>query len=78
MVKCSYCGYEGEFKLIKTWKFRLYNVERLEHPKCGGIFNHYYGTSPRGKTSEYVIRVKPGTTPKKRPAVETPSLIPPI
>jgi uncharacterized Zn finger protein len=78
MVKCPYCGCEGEFKLIKTWKFRFYNVKRLECSKCGGIFNHYYGTSPRGKTSEYVIRVKPRPAPKKRLAEETPSLIPPI
>jgi Zn-finger nucleic acid-binding protein len=76
--KCPYCGYEDGFKLHKTWKFKFYNVERLECPKCRGIFNHYHGVSPRGKTSEFIIRVKPRTIQKKRPAEETPSLIPPI
>jgi hypothetical protein len=78
VIKCPYCGYEGEFKLHKTWKFRFYTVERLECPKCRGIFNHYYGTNPRGKTSEFIIRVKPRTIQKKRSVEETPSLIPPI
>jgi hypothetical protein len=62
----------------KTWKFRFYTVERLECPKCRGRFNHYYGASPRGKTSEFIIRVKPRTIQKKRSVKETPSLIPPI
>jgi transposase len=60
LAKCPYCGYEGEFKLLKTWKFGFYEVKRLECPKCHGIFNHYQGTSPRGKKSEFVIRIKPG------------------
>jgi DNA-directed RNA polymerase subunit RPC12/RpoP len=56
VVKCPYCGFEGEFKLIKTWKFRFYDVRRLRCPKCGGVFNHYHGISPRtGKVSEFVI-----------------------
>jgi Zn-finger nucleic acid-binding protein len=59
LVKCPYCGYGGEFKLIKTWRFRFYEVERLECPRCQGVFNHYQGTSPRGKKSEFVIRIKP-------------------
>jgi len=21
-IKCPYCGYEGEFKLLKTWRYR--------------------------------------------------------
>jgi len=59
-VKCPYCGFEGRFKALKTWKFRFYDVEMLECPNCKGIFNRYYGVSPSsGKKSEFVIRVKP-------------------
>ena len=29
MVKCPYCGYEGESVLLKTRKFGFYEVERL-------------------------------------------------
>ncbi len=50
MVKCSYCGYDGEvdsFKLRgEPWKFRFYTVRMLEYPKCRGIFNYYRGVSP--------------------------------
>jgi DNA-directed RNA polymerase subunit M/transcription elongation factor TFIIS len=57
VVKCPYCGYEGEFKVLKTWKFRFYDVKRLQCPKCGGRFNYYYGVSTRtGKVSEFIIR----------------------
>ena len=59
MRKCPYCDHVGEFKVLKTWKFRFYNVERLECPKCKGVFNYYSGISPRGKKSEFLIRVKP-------------------
>jgi ribosomal protein L40E len=31
--KCPYCGFEGEFKLHKTWKFRFYNVDEVGVPK---------------------------------------------
>ena len=37
MVKCPYCGYEGELKLLKTWRFRFYEVERLECPSYHGV-----------------------------------------
>ena len=59
MPKCPYCGFEGEFVVLKTWQFRFYEVKRLECPKCRGVFNHYQGTSPRGRKSEFVIRIKP-------------------
>jgi len=65
VVKCPYCGYQGEFKVHKTWRFRFYTVKRLECPKCHGVFNHYSGVSPRGKTSEYTIRVKPRSIRRK-------------
>lgn len=28
MAKCPYCGYEGEFKVHKTWRFRFYEVKQ--------------------------------------------------
>jgi hypothetical protein len=54
----------GEFKLLKTWKFRFYEVKRLECPKCHGVFNHYKGINPTGKESEFVISVKPTSSVK--------------
>jgi len=58
MVKCPYCNFEGEFKVLKTWKFRFYDVKMLECPSCKRRFNHYHGTSPRSsKPSEFVIRL---------------------
>jgi len=63
LVKCPYCGYEADsshFKLLRDpWKFRFYEVRRLECPKCGGVFNYYRGVSPkRNKVSEFTIRVR--------------------
>ena len=60
MVKCPFCGYEGEFSVEKKWRFRFYEVSRIQCPRCKGIFNYYSGVSPRtGKKSEFIIRVKP-------------------
>jgi uncharacterized protein (DUF2225 family) len=59
MVKCPVCNGEFEAEPLKTWRFRFYDVKRLQCPKCGGIFNLYSGVSPKGKRSEFTIRVKP-------------------
>jgi len=60
LVKCPYCGYEGTFIVHKTWKFRFYEVRRLECPRCHGIFNYYFGASPKsGRVSEFVVRIRP-------------------
>ena len=59
MVKCPYCGFEGGFKIHKTWRGRVHEVNHLECSKCHGVFNHYQGLSPAGKRSEFVVRVKP-------------------
>ena len=65
-VKCPYCGYEASvagFKLVKgPWRFRFYAVKMLECPRCNGVFNYYSGVSPKGKRSEFVIRVRPRVT----------------
>ncbi|MBC7113539.1 MAG: hypothetical protein H5T34_05955 [Candidatus Methanomethyliales bacterium] len=57
MVKCPYCGREGSEKVVKSWKFRFYNVERMECGGCGKKYNRYKGVSSRGKASEFVIRL---------------------
>jgi predicted nucleic-acid-binding Zn-ribbon protein len=60
MVKCPYCGNEGYFEELRNpWEFLFYSVKRLQCPKCSGIFNLYSGVSPKGKRSEFTIRVKP-------------------
>ena len=63
MVKCPYCGYEGDEKdfrsLREPWRFWFYAVKMVECPRCHRVFNHYYGMSPRGKVSEFTVRVKP-------------------
>jgi len=58
VVKCPYCGYEGEFRLLKTWKFRFYDIKMLECTSCKCVFNHYYGVSSTGKRSEFMINPK--------------------
>ena len=59
MVRCPYCNFEGEFKVLKTWKFRFYNVTRLRCPNCKGFFNYYNGISPKdGRILEFVIRTR--------------------
>ncbi|MCY0868417.1 MAG: hypothetical protein OWQ48_04210 [Desulfurococcus sp.] len=64
-VKCPFCGYTGELSSFKQlrepWRFRFYTVVRLECPKCHNIFNYYHGVSPRGKTSEFTVKIKPRT-----------------
>jgi hypothetical protein len=58
MVKCPFCGSEGGFKELKSWKFRFYDVKLLQCSKCGKKLNYYHGISPRtGKKSEFVIRM---------------------
>ncbi|MCS7365259.1 MAG: hypothetical protein NDF54_07485 [archaeon GB-1867-035] len=60
-LKCPFCGNEKDFQTLKEWKFRFYNVKRLQCQNCNGIFNYYEGKSPRtGKASIFIIRVKPG------------------
>jgi len=62
VVRCPYCGYEGEHRLLKTWRFGFYDVRMLECPRCGGKFNHYVGVTSKGRHSEFVIRIRPRAT----------------
>jgi len=55
MVKCPYCGYEGEFKLIKTWRYSGGMYTSMNAQMCGGRFR--YQVDPTGKYKSYVMRV---------------------
>jgi len=55
MVKCPYCGYEGDHVLLKIWRYRLWVVYYYRCPKCGGKFR--YQVDPEGKRKSYVMRV---------------------
>jgi len=53
--KCPHCGYKGDFKLLKTWKYSLWSVYYYECPKCSGRFRFY--VDPKGKKKSYVIPI---------------------
>ena len=61
MVRCPYCGFEGEFNLLRTWRFRFYDVRMISCPRCRGVFNYYSGVSSTGRRSEFVVRLRPRT-----------------
>lgn len=49
VVKCPHCGFEGEFKLIKTWKYSWWNVYFYECSKCSAHFASYVDSETREK-----------------------------
>jgi len=55
MVKCPYCGYEGNFKSKKKWRYRWWDVYLYECPKCGRGFR--YQTDPSGQRKSFVMRL---------------------
>ena len=55
VVKCHYCGFEGELKLLKTWRYRWWNVYFYECSKCDSKFR--YQVDPRSKYKSYIMRV---------------------
>jgi len=55
MVKCPYCSYEGDFKLLKKWKYRWWVVFYYKCPRCNGKFR--YQVDPSGKYKSYIMRV---------------------
>ena len=61
-LRCPYCGFVGKFRLLKTWKYRIWDVYFYECPKCGGRFNHYIGVTSEGERSEFVIRIRSRTS----------------
>ena len=52
---CPHCNYEGSLKLLKTWRYSLWNVHYYECLKCGGRFRYY--VDPEGKRKSYIIPV---------------------
>jgi len=58
VVKCPYCEYEGDFKLLKTWKYRWWSVYFYECPKCSGRFR--YQVDSEGVRKSFIIRVGVG------------------
>jgi DNA-directed RNA polymerase subunit M/transcription elongation factor TFIIS len=53
--KCPHCGYKGDFKLLQTWRYSLWNVYYYECPKCSGKFRFY--VDPKGEKKSYVIPI---------------------
>jgi hypothetical protein len=58
LAKCPYCGYEGDFKLLETWRYRWWDVYFYEWPKCNGRFRWQVDSSSRYRS--YAIRVSAG------------------
>jgi DNA-directed RNA polymerase subunit RPC12/RpoP len=57
-LKCPHCGFEGEFKQLKMWKYSWWNVYLYQCPKCGRQFR--YQVDPEGKRKSYVLRIGVG------------------
>jgi len=47
----------GRIQASKDMEFRFYNVKMFKWSKRRGLFNHYFGVSPRGKGVKFVIRI---------------------
>jgi len=50
MARCPFCGYEGEFVLVKTWCYMWWNVYFY---KCCGKFRYQVDHTDQRKS--YVI-----------------------
>ena len=55
MVNCPYCGFEGEFRHLKIWRYRWWDSYLYECPRCGGRFR--YHVDPVGKRKSFVMRL---------------------
>jgi DNA-directed RNA polymerase subunit RPC12/RpoP len=58
-VRCPYCSYDGEFKLLKTWRYRWWEVYYYECPKCHNRFGFY--VDPTGKRKSFSVKFAPRT-----------------
>jgi DNA-directed RNA polymerase subunit RPC12/RpoP len=54
-VRCPYCGFEGELKLLKTRRYSWWNVYLYECSKCDGRFR--WQVDPTGVKKRCMIRV---------------------
>ena len=57
MVKCPYCGFEGEHRLLKTWKYAAWNVLYYECLRCSSRFGFY--VDPEGRRRSFTVGFKP-------------------
>ncbi|MDH5815659.1 MAG: hypothetical protein QE164_02560 [Candidatus Nezhaarchaeota archaeon] len=55
VVKCPYCGFDGGHKLLKTWKYNMWDVYFYECSQCKKRFR--YQVDPEGKRKSYVLRL---------------------
>jgi len=55
MARCPYCSFEGELVLVKTWRYRWWDVYFYRCPRCSGKFR--YHVDPAGQRKSYVMRV---------------------
>jgi uncharacterized Zn finger protein len=55
MLRCPYCGFEGEFTTLKTWKYKCWEVHLHRCPKCGKSFR--YHVDPEGKRKNFIMRL---------------------
>jgi uncharacterized Zn finger protein len=58
VIKCPYCSYEDDFKLLKTWKYSWWNVYFYECPMCCARFASY--VDPSSKRKGFVIYISLG------------------
>ena len=65
MVRCPYCDFEGEFKLLKTWKYVAWDVYFYECPKCGKRFR--YQIDPSGRRKSFVMKLRGYVSVRKSP-----------
>jgi hypothetical protein len=47
VVNCPYCDFEGEFRFLKIWRYRRWNVRFSECPKYNAHFASY--VDPEGR-----------------------------
>jgi len=57
-LKCPYCGFKEELKLLKTWEYSWWNVYLYQCSKCSRQFR--YQVDPEGKRKSYVLRIGVG------------------
>ncbi|MEM4827613.1 MAG: hypothetical protein QXK07_06190 [Desulfurococcaceae archaeon] len=55
VVKCPYCGFDGEHSLLKTWRYSWWNVYLYECSQCKRKFR--YQVDPEGKRKSFTIRI---------------------
>jgi len=57
-LKCPFCGFEGESKLLKTWKYAGWDVYFYQCSNCGKKFR--WQVDPTGVKKSFIMRVGVG------------------